>query len=67
MTSAAEAGGGLAIAIAGRGFLRSTMRATRTRGDALGPNEGRALRAWRRGLSFLVSFPVDNDSQVDDA
>jgi len=67
MTSAAEAGGGLAIAIAGRGFLRSTMRATRARGDALGPNEGRALRAWRRGLSYPLSFPVDNDSQVGEA
>jgi len=32
-----------------------------------GPNEGRALRAWRRGLSFLLSFPVDNDSQVGEA
>jgi len=33
MTSAAEAGGGLAIAIAGRVLMRSTMRATRRHGD----------------------------------
>ena len=57
MTSAAEAGGGLAL----------TWHAVARARGPLGPNKGLALRAWRRGLSYSLPFPVDNDSQESEA